>query len=256
MSGARSWLPSGTCFGKVDQAIAGTVREWARAWFGDDDIEVAPEARRNDTLFRSARPRACGSGAWVLAPERAPAMIARAALHIEAETRMTQADEAVLDTVGETCLAALCDVLAGMLGTDSRSSAAEGAVAFATGIVWTIGLKRANARLGFVMSETGRIEFLLRLLPHVPPRSALASLDLALAPLEVELAANLGTCGVTLSELRSLSVGNILVLERDLAAASPLAVNGAPAPDGTCTVSHQADTLLLEISEPIIGTRT
>lgn len=256
MSQTRSWLPPGTCFGKVDQKLTRTVREWARAWFGHDDIDVMPEARKGDTLLRSAKPRACASGAWLLVPETATALIARAALHIEAGTRVTEADDAVLDTVGEACLAALCDALAGAVETDGHGDAARDTVALAAGTLWAIDLKRIPARLGFVMSDAARIEFLLRLLPPSPRPPALDSLGLALAPLEVELAANLGTCGVTLSELRSLSVGNVLVLERDLTTASPLAVNGALAPVGACTVSHKAEALLLEISEPIIGIRT
>lgn len=254
MSEARPWLPPDTCFGRVDRKIAGIVREWSRAWFGDDDVEVAPGASPGDAALRAAKPRPCAAGTWLLVQDGAAAAIARSALQIDPGLRATQADETVLDAIGQACLAALGDALARELGLDAASGIAVDSV-FGLGPVtrWEIHCERMPTRLGLAIREVERIELLLRLLPSPSPRPGLPSLDLALASLEVELGADLGTCGITLAELGSLSSGDVLVLDRDLSAALPLAIDGAPARGGTCKVSRQADNLLLEISEPLSG---
>ncbi|WP_447726055.1 FliM/FliN family flagellar motor C-terminal domain-containing protein [Sphingomonas koreensis] len=256
MTGARTWLPPDTSFGEVDRKIAGVVRDWSQAWFCNDHAHVAPSGCWGEMRLRIAKPHSWAAGAWLLVPDGAVRAIARAALQIDPEVRVTQADEAVFDSVGEDCLAGLRDAFAAELGLGPCSNDAEASAvpALLTMPLWPIECASGAVRLGFVLLEESRVELLHRLLPPPPPRRCLSSLSRALAPLEVELAANLGTCSISLSELRALSTGDVLVLERDLTAASPLAINGVSASAGSCTVSRKADTLLLEISEPIIGT--
>lgn len=256
MNDPQPWLPPGTCFGSVDRRIAGIVREWSRAWFGDDEVEVAPGSTMREAAWRSAKPLHCGQGAWLIVSDDAPTAIGRCALHLEPDSAEPAADRAVFEAVGGDCLAALRDALARGLETEHSPGADIAAPASLAGPAWQISRKRSAVRLVFAMSEAERIALLRRLLPRPPRKPELVSPGLALAPFEVDLAANLGRVGVTLAELGSLAAGDVLVLDRELSGASPLAVNGAPTPGGTCTVSREDDRLLLEIAEPIIGRNT
>jgi flagellar motor switch/type III secretory pathway protein FliN len=255
MTEARSWLPAGTCFATVDRRIGGIVREWSRTWFGDEDVEIVPDGVARGAGARATQPLRCARGAWLATAEGTMTALGRYALQIEAGAPETAPDRAVLDAVGEACLMALRDALVRELDLSGASSAGaiEHLPALAVGATWNIAFRRAPVHLEFILSETERIELLLRLLPPPAPKPALISPGLALAPLEINLATKLGTCGVTVLELKSLSPGDVLVLDRDLSAPSPLTVNGVPASGGTCTVSREADALVLEIAEPIIG---
>ncbi|MCW4463802.1 FliM/FliN family flagellar motor switch protein [Sphingomonas sp. BT-65] len=255
MTEARSWLPANTCFAMVDRRIVGIVREWSRTWFGDDDVEIAADGAAR---WRAAKPLRCARGAWLVTSEETVAALGRCALQIEAGANETAPDQTVFDTVGEACLSALRETLVREFDLAGASSAGaiEDTPAFAVGTTWNIASRRVPVHLGFVLSEAERVELLLRLLPPPTPGPELISPGLALAPLEIELATKLGACGVTVLELKSLSPGDVLVLDRELSAPSPLAVNGEPTPRGTCTVSRDADMLVLEIIEPIIGRKS
>ena len=254
MSNARPWLPRGACFERVDQRIASLAREWGRNWFDTDDIAVGASSRMES--WPTARRYPCGSGAWLAVPDETLAAMGRGALHIESGLLETQADRALFDAVGTACFEALRETLVGelSLGRAANHDAVSGRLA--PNAVWTIDCKRAGFRLGFVMGEAERIDLLLRLLPMAQPRHGLTSPGVALAPHEVDLAASLGTCGVTLAELRSLSPGDVLVLDRDLSAALPFVIDGVPARAGRGTVTRHAEGLVFEIAEPTSGRNT
>lgn len=252
MSDATLWLPPGTSFGRLDRRIAQVVRTWSRAWFGGD-ADIVPGGTLRESAWGKARPRHCARHAWLLVPEEATRTLGRLALHLEPGAQETEADRAALDLVGADCLKALGEALLGDLGMEGIAREAVNPVAPAAGAIWKIEYARSSLRLGFLLPEAERSALLLRLLPPVEHRPQVVAPDIALAPLEVALTASLGTCGVTLAELRSLSAGDVLVLDRDLSAASPLAIGGSRAPSGSCTIAREADRLLLEIAEPIIG---
>lgn len=258
MTAPRPWLPANTSFATVDRRVASIVREWSRAWFGGDDVEAIPGDIAHGAGWIATKPLPCARGAWLVMPESAMTGLGRCALQIDAGVHETAPDRAVLDAVGEACLSALREALVRELDLSGAPSAGaiEDTPAIAVGATWGIAFKYAPVRLSFILSETERIEALLRLLPPASFKGDLVSPGIALAPLEVELAARLGTCGITVLELRSLSPGDVLVLDRDLSAPSPLAVNGAQTPSGTCTVSRESDTLVLEIAEPIVGRKS
>lgn len=255
MSGARPWLPPGTCFGRLDRHIADTVREWSNAWFGDD-AEVAAGIAMREGILAGAKPHLCAPGLWLILPDGMVRAMGRLALQVEYRAHETPPDRITFDAVGTDCFAALQEALTRALSAEAVDGARANEATKATGTVWKVDFKRAAVRFGVVLSDAVRIELLLKLLPPAPARPSLSLFGGALAPLEVQLAASLGTCGITLAELRSLSAGDVLVLERDLAGASPLAINGILVRGGACTVSREADSLLLEISESITGTTT
>ena len=255
MTEVTSWLPPGTSFGRLDRRIAEIVRGWSRAWFGGD-AGVVPGGTLRDAAWGKARPQQCGRSAWLVVPDEAKRILGRLALHLESGAQETEADHAALDLVGTDCLAALGEALLAELRLEGVIHGSLDAAAPAAGIIWKIEYGRSSLRLGFVLTETERGAQLLRLLPPVGRKPKVVSPDVALAPLEVALSASLGTCGVTLAELKSLSAGDVLVLDRDLSATSPLAINGNEALLGSCTIAREADSLLLEIAEPIIGRNT
>lgn len=253
MSEAISWLPPGTCFERLDRRLAETVRKWSRAWFGEE-ASVAPDSTMRDAAWAKATAHPWAHGAWLVIPDDTVRAMGRLALQVDQGSGETAADHATFDAVGADCLAALSELLVRELQTETGGNADAAPPRAAT--VWKIDCKRGVVRLGVALSSAEGVDLLRRVLPPAARGSALVSPGIALAPLEVALSARLGTCEVTLSELRSLSAGDVLVLDRDLSARLPLAVEGALIPAGRCTVSRDADNLLLEISEPIIGRNT
>ncbi|PJI88456.1 hypothetical protein DAH55_13970 [Sphingomonas koreensis] len=252
MTDATLWLPPGTSFGRLDRRIAQVVHGWSRVWFGGD-ADIVPGGTQREAVWSKARPQQCGRGGWLLVPDEATRTLGRLALHLEPGAQETEADRATLDSVGADCLKALGEALLADLEIESVKPEEVNLAAPVAGAIWKIEYARSALRLGFLLQEAERAALLLRLMPPAERRPPVVAPDVALAPLEVALTASLGTCGVTLAELRSLSTGDVLVLDRDLSATSPLAIDGSRASSGSCAIAREADRLLLEIAEPIIG---
>ena len=94
---------------------------------------------------------------------------------------------------------------------------------------------------------------LLDLLPPAAASSPLADGRAALAPVALDLAATLGTCDLTVAELRTLAPGDVLLFDHALSAPLPLLVGHSQSACGTCSVMRDAERLSLQIIEPPHG---
>lgn len=168
-------------------------------------------------------------------------------------TNRTQADIGVLEAVGGECLRDLQSRAAVAFGLSSQSVWDKTDIEFvqASGHRLEIAGPAGCPPLSLFLSEDLFIRTVRAKLPlasrSAPFRPALE----ALASLPVTLSAALGCCGITIAELENLAVGDVLIFDRAVDARLPLAIDGATAPNGACTLAQRDGHLALEIMEAL-----
>ncbi len=252
MMHVRLWLPPGAP--GLDKKLLEVVEDWSRKWFGDDEVSLRYNADLTQPSGKAENRRACGAHGWLEMSGDALIALGTAALHLGGNRPRPEQDRALLQSVGDDCAAALCDAIGAAFDEKTGNGARQARLAGVEPAVgWTIERPSTSLRLAFFMSEEGRVSALRDAMPPLPPAGPLDSPVRALAPLSVELSAVLGRCKLRVSELSSLTPGDVIVFEREVDATLPLAINTAAAPRGACTVSRDEDTLVLEIAIPLAG---
>lgn len=253
MSAARAWLPPGTCHARVDQRIAEAMRDWSRDWMGDEIIVARPEGVQAPRPSSSGTLHPLAPGAWLVAPANLVPLLGQLALRVGGSGEVADADQPIVESVGSEALEDLQSRLVRELGLTSSGQSGAPAPDATIAQRWTIERRGSPLRFELVVSEAWRTELALALMPAPSASMPLDSAATAIASVEVELGASIGRCALTVAELRSLSPGDVLLFDRPLDAALPLAIDGAPTARGTGAVAREADRLLLHIVEPLYG---
>lgn len=217
---AVDWLPADTQPpAALDALFAAAVAAWETQWFAGGAGRAARLQRGGGSGWRrNAAGLAIGT-----APDTALRIGARI-VGVPAEAR-DGVDRAVLEGVAEPCLLDLRTRLIGVAGGD------DGFVPVA-GSDWVAML---GDGLAFGVSDALFAVLVRRVLPPVAlPRLAAGAQALAAVP--VAVGAAVGRAAMRLAELRALEVGDVVVLDRALGDAVPIALDGRRLPRGRARV--------------------
>jgi flagellar motor switch protein FliN/FliY len=222
----REWLPWGTVDrGPVTRAIQEAVQTWSGAWFASRPIRVSHVSATSGEVFRDDNGevwRAYAADVAVKCPRAASNRLICAALDIRPEQlAATEADRRVLAGFERSLLTDLCVRLeeAAGLARQLRSEPVEVAEPYQ-------GLGGAEVLLS---DDQGRLPLAIAvplsslaslckagLPPPRPATEGLAELMAVLGEVRVSVEAKLGSVKIALSEMESLSCGDVIALPAKL----------------------------------------
>ncbi|WP_322966400.1 FliM/FliN family flagellar motor switch protein [Sphingomonas fuzhouensis] len=235
---ARPWLPADTVPpASLRALLAESIEPWSTRWFAGEPLRLSSLRRdgRGDWSWRSLE-------AGLMLGTTADTMVQVGArmLGVEAKDRAAP-DRALLEEVAEDCLG---DLRARLVQAVAMAPTAEWRpVVRAPGWVATIGTPPLH--LGLALTDALFAALVLRVLPPAPALP-LGSGAAALAAIEVAVSAAVGRAELSVADLRALEIGDVIILDRPLAAPVPLAVDGHPLSRGTARVAA-ADPPFLDI---------
>lgn len=174
------------------------------------------------------------------APDAAMTVGARV-LDVAAGER-TPRDRALLEEVAEECLADLRTRLAQL--AEAPRAAEWRPLVPAPG--WTATIGGAHGPLALALSDATFAALVRRVLP-VAPADPLGSGAAALAAQGVTVSAALGSAGLSVADLQALEIGDVVVLDRPLAAPVPIAVDGTALARGRVRVVAAEPHPILEV---------
>lgn len=260
MSEARTWLPPGADTGGAEAALAALLAHWSGHWFaGSKDARTGKlvsmlEAGRE---LRTVAWHRCDAGAAVgVGAGGAIALGAKAMGVASGIGDRTSADLQLLRQLGEACLQDLRQRVQEPLGLAGGTPWSESVqVPAPEDMVYHIQLPGQGDSVPIAIAVTPcRLARLIKSrLPAPPAHAALASPEAALAGTELGLSAMLGTCDVTLAEIEALAPGDVLVLDRHIDQALPLAIEYLPVRRSACTIAQTDDRLAFQLTQALSG---
>lgn len=112
--------------------------------------------------------------------------------------------------------------------------------------------EQRRAPLHLLVASDLMIEHARRAVLPAPRTVPLTAIDTALGRQAVALGARIGRCSLSFGEVAQLAIGDVLILDRAVAAPLELAIDGAPLGAGSGFVTHEEETFRLEILAPPI----
>jgi flagellar motor switch/type III secretory pathway protein FliN len=255
MSGSvKEWLPRDALdTAPVRQLVAGAVEAWSRKWFATGGLAA--------TGFEAMHPgAACQASGWrvygsvVALAAGAPAMIPLAGLALGAEPGRLVLSEVDRDIIGRFTTQIAADLalsLEGALGIDPSDRADDIAVEDALpddGLLFTITNGAGAQVLEGAIPAAALVAFLKSTIPSARrPRSPISRLGRAIGATPVQVEARLGATTLPLGDLADLAPGDVLMLDRSVAAGAGLALFGSERifADGAIADREQGIALLL-----------
>lgn len=257
---ARTWLPPGADTGKAEAAFAKLLADWSGHWFAESRDARARGLARMEEAGRELRTitwHRCDAGAAIgVGAGGAIALGARAMDVAAGIGDRTPADLLLLRQLGDACFQDLRQRVPGLLGLPGDTQWAESAqVPASEDVVYRAELRGRGDPVPVAIAVTpSRLARLIKSrLPAPPALAALASPEAALAGTKLGLSAMLGACEVTLAEVEALAPGDVLVLDRHIDQALPLAIEYLPASRGACTVAQSGDRLTFQLTQALSG---
>lgn len=257
----RSWLPDNAAMPALAQgALADMVDGWSAAWFVGEPLRTLGLLTRVTGARGELRKTAwlvCDGGLAIGLPQSGQATLGAAVLGIAMTgAERPSADLALLERVGGECLDDLKRRAAALFGIEKTAAwrNCEGAPHGGDAVHRIeIGNSVRSAVLMFTLELSADCftRFVKAKLPAAPTPRKFGAPAQALASLPVTLSVAVGRCGLTVAELSSLAEGDVLVLDRALDAAMPLAVEGVIARRGACTLTEAGDRVALNITEAL-----
>ena len=250
----RPWLPADTAAPRlVLGALADMADAWSREWFAGEGMRAAGALVRVDARGELKKTvwHAHEGGLAIGISASGIAALGAQVLGVPAAGERSAADAALLETVGGECLDDIKKRSATLLRLAEKGwTAADSQRAGPVHRLEIAGPLRSPV-LTLELSADLFVALVKAKLPPPPVPAPLGKPAEALAALPVSLSALLGRSAITVAELSGLAAGDVLVLDRALDAALPLAVGGTPAARGACTVSD--DGTALKITQALIG---
>jgi flagellar motor switch/type III secretory pathway protein FliN len=232
MSGAvREWLPREAMdAAPVRNLVAATVDAWSCKWFAACRVV----ATGFETLQSGARCRASGwrvHGSAIALAAGAPAMIPLAALALGGEPGRLVLSEVDRDIIGRFTTRIAADLALSLeqaLGLDPADSAgdvpAENVLPDG-GLLFAIANGSDAPILHGAIPTAALAAFLRSVLPPARrPRSPMSLLADAVGATPVKVEASVGATSLSLGELAGLAPGDVLILDRPVAAGAALAL--------------------------------
>jgi len=254
----HSWLPGNTAVPPLAQgALADMVDGWSKAWFAYEPVRalgLLTRVVRAPGELRKTMWEACDDGLAIGMPPLRKTILGAKALGIArggAERPAT--DLALLDSVGGDCLEDLKRRSATLFGIEKPVSwrACDGTPHGDPAYRIEIADTDRSLVLALELSADCFTRFVRAWLPAPPAARKFGSPLAALGGLPVTLSVAVGRCELTVAELSSLALGDVLILDRALDAVMPLAIEGSPARRGACTLAERGDRIALHITEAL-----
>lgn len=224
----KAWLPADALSPeRVQPLLARMVADWSSHWFAKAEASIGPSfqddwpARSAEAGWRSIP----GAAALALTP-MAESSMAGAMLGanvpqnsmqggdrlIVAHLAASSADD-LLKRLGKIAFGAVPQI-------DQSSGELEGCT------WWDISMGARKGALKLALHNDAALQMVKRQLSKAPaPR--LDMLAKGVARHEIQIAADLGRCELSLAELEELAIGDVLVLDRAPAEPVPLLIDGA-----------------------------
>jgi flagellar motor switch/type III secretory pathway protein FliN len=229
---SRAWLPAEAIASeRIEPMLAAALLEWSCHWFASSRAAIGPAFQDDwpagaDSAWRSARSFVSVAAGASAKPLIASAMLGSGPPH----GNQQPGDKIIVDALASRCIDDLLARLARLAG------AALGAVDLCDEAIdlpgcscWEVSLGTRKAVLKIALTAPTAIGIVKQKLAR-PPAPKLQPLARGFASQEVEIAADLGRCSISLAELEGLAAGDILVLDRSPAKMLELLVCGAPSP--------------------------
>ena len=257
---AEDWLPIDVASrAPVRDAINAVVRDWSQDWFADHGLQATRFRTSSDGIrLRSEAEgwRTYGGALAIAATTHAVSKLASWVLDAPlASLELTGLDNAVIDRLEHVLLDDLSARLEGLLGLPERDPADAAPVGRQFSNAQSVEIAITDDTGALVLSLTMPFEKMLPLCrASLPPRSRaqppLGDLLAAIAPTQVEIEATFGEAEVGMVELRKLTVGDVLVLDRPLDAGVRFDIPGSDAPFATAHLGETDGRMSLTLQSP------
>lgn len=233
MATHREWLPASAVErGVRDAPVRTVVADWSSRWFmhGEMILRRIPVLKEG-IVAGEATGWSLGDGLTLIRKGGARRAIADLLFGPQDDAEPpTPADESVLRTAVESCLADLRARLATAfrLPADDPwrpSLPTDGSV---RRWIWSVDAGRDESPLGIAVDEELIVRRVRAGVPPVARASALTPLASALANQAVSVSALVGRCRLTTSEVAGLGEGDVVVLDRTIGDKVDLAVGREP----------------------------
>lgn len=239
--GVRDWLPNGSLTDdRVRRALAGTVEGWAKRYVQGAIVGIALRTERrlaSDTPgLVVERP-----GFRIMLPESGRRVLLAGAIGADCSgLASTDADDRLLSGFADRLVDALAEELVSALPPGSADPAEMrvdlllGEAVFAT-LVLSRRIMLALVKVQFVAKSGKR--------PPRPRSEALVAVD-------VPLSATIGSAALTVEDIAHLALGDVLILDRTVAAGASLRLDAGAAAiaRGELSAGHGHNILILASS--------
>jgi flagellar motor switch/type III secretory pathway protein FliN len=257
MSGSvRDWLPHEALdAAPVRNLVAGAVEAWSRKWFGNGGLA----ATDFEALPSGGRCRASGwriYGSTIALAAGVPAMLPLAGLALGAEPARLILSEVDRDIIGRFASRIAADLALSLeqaLGLDPAGSD-EAAIEDALpdgGLLFTL-IDGAGATVLHGAIPAPALVALRKstLPPARQSRSPMGRLARAIGATPVQVEARLGAASLGLGELAGLVPGDVLILDRPVAAGASLALHRSDRIFASGAIADRGESLALLLSPP------
>lgn len=245
---ARSWLPDGALLdGALARVVASAATDWTRAWFGRGEAVVAAAQGvvKRHLVSSEMRSWASGGGDVVVVGAAATATsFAEAILGQLDAKKLNSADRALLEALGEKCLLDLLARLSNALGGGAAIGPTTTRLTVDEAVRFSFGGHARDLELLVATPLAARAR--KALLPQ-EPKKALSARSAVIDDLDVEVGAIIGEQRLTIGDLHTLDVGDVLVFERGLGDEMEVAINGDMRRGLTWTLQQQDERLQLKV---------
>lgn len=243
-SAVREWLPAEAMAGEaVRSALDAAVRQWSSRFLGRSALGVdmlKPSRRLANERYDGAEWRSLSAYVAVSASSQAVSRLGQLAFGVLSHVTQTEHDRLLSKVFEKKLLLSLAEAIETALGIVGDRPATNAIPADASGGVALISDQSGARVLHLAISSRALIPFCKRSLAPAPrARRPLKDLASALSPTEVVVEASLGRAEVSLDDLRSISPGDVIVLDRALDQPVEIHIKGAG--------GHVAQARLIEI---------
>ena len=256
MSGSvEAWLPREAMdAGPVRHLVAAAVEAWSGKWFATGRLAASGfEASHSGASCRASGWRVYGSA--VALAVGAPATIALAGLALGAAPGRLVLSEVDQDIIGRFTTRIAADLALSLeqaLGLDPTGRGGDVAVEDALprgGMVFTLADGAGAPVLNGAIPTAALVTFLKSTLPPARrARSPMSRLSRAIGATPVQVEARLGATTLPLGDLAGLVPGDVLVLDRAVAAGAGLALFRSDRTFANAAIADRGESLALLLS--------
>lgn len=242
-----AWLPIDTpAPAALDHKLSAIVADWSQAWFAGEQITIGSLG-----LVGAVRDRTWstpGDGLMLGFSPNAIRSVGNQVLDL-VETATEQRDHELIEEIGEAALADLRVRLAAFVSSHDATGWRP-VIDPPGGSGWRFAI---NPRGVFTIALSPMLFATLarRELPR-EDRSPLADAAAALAATSVSVTAGLGSCRLALADMRSMAIGDILVLDAAIDDPVPIAINGRILSRGRCSIATVETGAMIEIVQSVL----
>jgi hypothetical protein len=255
--GYRAWLPETALEGCVaDHLLEEATQQWSAKWFARLNVRPLAPITSSAVLAGDVPWMVLDEDLAIAIPHGSRAKFAAMMLGVPADwAGTTEADLQVTADLSTTCLDDLARrcAQAFRLPAETRWHALdEGDLpAITRPRTCEIGVRSGEPLLRIVIGTELMVGLVKAAMPILTGQDPLQPVAMALGAQEVTIAASIGQCALTLSDMAGLTEGDVLIFDQDTGGPLSLALDGGSKPVGRCTVGQEDGHLHLKLLEPL-----